>query len=68
MVTYCATKLTATCSPMIGQFFFHIFIYTAKVVTNTVHNSNYIHLLTMRHVTEFAFIAGMQMLNVTLLT
>ena len=20
MVTYCATKLTATCSPMIGQF------------------------------------------------
>ena len=21
MVTYCATKLTATCSPMIGQFF-----------------------------------------------
>ena len=21
MVTYCATKLTVTCSPMIGQFF-----------------------------------------------
>ena len=21
MVTYCATNLTATCSPMIGQFF-----------------------------------------------
>ena len=27
MVTYCATKLTATCSPMIGQF-----IYTMAMV------------------------------------
>ena len=50
------------------HFFFHIFIYTAKVVTNTVHNSTYIHLLTICHVTEFTFIACMQMLNVTLLT
>ena len=49
-------------------FFFHIFIHTAKVVTNTVHNSTYIHLLAMRHVTEFTFIAWMQMLDVTLLT
>ena len=49
-------------------FFFHIFIYTAKVVTNTVHYSTYIHLLTIRHVTEFTFIACMQMLYVTLLT
>ena len=37
-------------------FFFHIFIYTAKVVTNTVHKSTYIHLLTLRHVTQFTFI------------
>ena len=51
-----------------GGVFFSIFIYTAKVVTNTVHNSAYIHLLTMRHVTEFTFITYMQMLNVTLLT
>ena len=42
------------------QLFFHIFIYTAKVVANTVHNSTYIHLLTIRHVTEFTFIACMQ--------
>ena len=51
-----------------GILFFSIFIYTAKVVTNTVHKSTYIHLLTMRHVTEFTFITYMQMLNVTLLT
>ena len=43
--------------------FFSFFICTAKVVTNTVHNSTYIHLLTIRHVTEFTFIACMQMLN-----
>ena len=49
-------------------FFFPIFIYTAKVVTNTVHNSTYIHLLTMRRVSEFTFITCMQMLNVILLT
>ena len=42
------------------QFFFSIFIYTVKVVTNTVHNSTYIHLLTIRHVTEFTFITCMQ--------
>ena len=29
MVTYCAIKLTATCSPMIGQFF-----YTMILVSN----------------------------------
>ena len=40
--------------------FFHIFIYTAKVVTNTVHISTYIHLLTIRHVPEFTFLACMQ--------
>ena len=40
--------------------FFHIFIYTAKVVTNTAHNSTYIHLLTIHYVTEFTFIACMQ--------
>ena len=39
------------------------FICTVKVVTNTVHNSTYIHLLTIRHVTEFTFITCMQMLN-----
>ena len=32
------------------------------------HISTYIHLLTMRHITEFTFIAWMQMLDVTLLT
>ena len=42
-------------------FFFCIFfICTVKVVTNTVHNSTYIHLLTIRHVTEFTFIAYLQ--------
>ena len=41
-------------------FFFNC---TVKVVTNTIHNSTYIHLLTIRHVTEFTFIACMQMLN-----
>ena len=44
-------------------FFIIFFICTVKVVTNTIHNSTYIHLLTIRHVTEFTFIACMQMLN-----
>ena len=50
------------------KLFFHIFIYTAKVVINTIHNSTYIHLLTILHVTEFTFIVCMQILNVSLLT
>ena len=41
-------------------FFVFFFICTVKVVTNTVHNSTYIHLLTIRHVTEFTFIAYLQ--------
>ena len=38
-------------------------IYIAKVVTNTVHNSTYIHLLTMRHVTEKVGVIAIDLSN-----
>ena len=39
MVTYCPTKLTATCSPMIGQFFdIMILASTDTDLENTAHS------------------------------
>ena len=33
MVTYCATKMITTCSPMIGQFFDNMIIASRVVIT-----------------------------------
>ena len=36
MVTYCVTKMTTTCSPMVGQFFDTIIVASSDKVLETV--------------------------------